>query len=117
MKGKKKLAKLMPIKKTVMDKRSNQAIDRTYYVDPNKDIKVDGKRKKGDKPPEEGKKSKDGKNAKDSKGKDKNDKDKRSIKLEPKKDMDNNLKDVKDFEDFGKHDVDPEAAKTFFCRM
>lgn len=101
--GKRNISRLTPIKKSVIDPRSSSTDTRTYYIDPNKENgQAHTKRphqiediphKKG---PEEN--------------------DTHSVKLTPQEKV-GDFSDVKDFEDFGKKGIDPDAARTFFCRM
>jgi len=86
--GKKNLSKLVPIKKNVIDHRSNSSVERTYYIDPNKDkTKVRNKKNRAE-----------------------NESGGRRDKLELSK-------NIKSFDDFAKEGIDPEAAKQFFCNL
>lgn len=124
--GKKKLGRLMPIKKTVIDPRAESGtVDRTYYIDPNKDVRKERDRKV--EPQNDSNRSSISKEHEGESHKltpqglqkiEKSPKSENDVKLEPQKGVsDHEFSDVKDFEDFGKKGIDPEAARIFFCRM
>lgn len=114
MPRRKNLGKLIPVKRHVTDRNTGKTHDRTYYIDPNKDKRKDKRTAKSE-------------DATDANTKAKGD---TPTKTDPsnnvapdgklrtkKKDNKDALDSVKDFEDFGKHDIDPVAAKQFFCNM
>lgn len=144
--GRKNLAKLVPKKKTVVDKKTGETHQNTYYVDPDKDIpgaKDAGKRqltpaekqakkdekgkgkkslKKDDEPSARDKikdKETGGKATKDadSDGKATKDTDADSMSSRLKTKEGLDVSKIKDFDDFGKQGVDPDVARQLFCNM
>ena len=101
--SKKNLAKLTPVKKNVIDKRTNTPVERTYYIDPDKDKHKE--REHGSKEEEHSSKTK------------KEDESKNKSTLKPKEKQGLDIEKIKDFDDFGRQGVDPAAAKQFFCNM
>ena len=101
--SKKNLAKLTPVKKNVIDKRTDTPVERTYYIDPDKNKHKE--REHGSKEEEHSGKTK------------KEDDSKNKSTLKPKEKQGLDIEKIKDFDDFGRQGVDPAAAKQFFCNM
>lgn len=109
----KNIGRLTPIKKNVIDKRSNTPIERTYYIDPNKQ-KLKGREpgkgeleapEKAKQSPEPEKITQPEKSAQDTA-------------LKPKaKNTGIDLNKIKSFDDFGREGIDPAAARQFFCNI
>lgn len=101
--SKKNLAKLTPVKKNVIDKRTDTPVERTYYIDPDKDKHKE--REHGSKEEQHSSKTK------------KEDDPKNKSTLKPKEKQGLDIEKIKNFDDFGRQGVDPAAAKQFFCNM
>ena len=102
---KKNLAKLTPVKKNVIDKRTDTPVERTYYIDPDKN-----KHKEREHAAKEEQSSGKIKEEENTQSKNKST-------LKPKEKQGLDIEKIKNFDDFGRQGVDPAAAKQFFCNM
>lgn len=99
----KNIAKLIPVKRNVINKKTGSTNEITYYIDPNKDKHKE--RQPG---------KKDDTTTPDNKAPNDNTK-KEPLQVKPK--GNDPFNGVNDFEDFGKKGIDPTAARQFFCNM
>lgn len=96
---KKNISRLVPVKRSVTNKKTGTINDITYYIDPDKDTL-----------------KKKAHNKKETTNDDNKHKDSGNI----QKDTDNTgvpFEKVHEFEDFDKYSIDPSAARQFFCNM
>lgn len=116
--SKKNIARLTPVKKHVVDTRTNTPIERTYYIDPHTKVKKERTKKIEEPgsdqgiaaPNTDGVSGENKTQTPDASATDKN--------LVPKKKNEGlDLSSIKKFDDFGRQGVDPAVARQFFCNM
>jgi len=123
----KNLGRLVPTKKLITNKKTGSINDETYYVSPEKPTPVkplkkeepNNVRKPGLGEPEPNTNNKETAPAEPVKNnpEEENLKNKNEPSSKDSTKLPTDFSNIKDFEDFGKHGIDPAAAKQFFCNM